>query len=241
MRLLKHLTITCALAASLNVYAQTQSLTLASNEGAVEQTIAGCILTELYKSIELKLNIIPMPANIASVQNQNRKVNGEVARVAAYKSKDATLTKVTPSYYSLTTAAFFKIANASVTTKDDLKKFRVGIVKGIAHAEDIVRDVPNVTDATDYTQLFYLLETNKIDVAIDTEVNGRYMVYKLRIPGVISTGLKEHELFTVLNPTGVAHAKHIGDRIAEFKSNGKLVSVTTKCEDGFFNTMMGKR
>ena len=59
--------------------------------------------------------------------------DGEVGRVLAYTTKNPGLIRVEPAYYHLSTTAFAKSDKGiKITSKEDLQKYRVGIVRGIA-------------------------------------------------------------------------------------------------------------
>jgi hypothetical protein len=215
--------------------AQGQDVHLARNEKATEQAIAAMLITDIYKRAGLNARIQPLPGARANAMALIGDKDGEVARVQTYASKNNSLIKVEPAYYYLTTTAFAK-GNKGITirTKDDLKKYRVGIVRGIAHAEAATESVATLQILGDYDQMYRMLDADRIDVAVDTGVNGPHIVKRLGLTGIQAVGeLARLDLFNILSPGKAALAPKIGATIKSLKESGELTKLAKRYEEEF--------
>ena len=235
MNMVKRLVLVLAGAASLAATPMVlaQSLNLASNENAIGQAVAAKLLTDIYKKAGLSAQITPMPAARANAMALAGEKDGEVARIPAYFAKNTTLFKVEPGYYYLTTGAFAKAdKGVTIASKDDLKKYKVGIVRGIAHAEAATEGLPGLQVTSSYDQLYQMLDAGRIDVAIDEGINGPVTLKKLGLKGITQVGeIARLDLFNVLVPTKKDLAPKISAAIKALKDSGELAKLTKRYED----------
>jgi hypothetical protein len=214
-----------------------QELNLVSNELATEQKIAALLLNDIYADAGLKENSKPLPparANMLAVAGQ---VDGEVARIQSYADKNPSLLQVKPAYYYLETVAFTK-NQLKVTDKQSLKPYRVGIVRGIVHAENAAEYAAKIEVVSNYEQLFRMLDAGRIDVAIDTGVNGAKMIRQLALKDIQPAAtFARLELFHILHKKNETAAGVISKQITEMKSNGKLNKLIRKYEARVINSL----
>lgn len=210
-----------------------EELHLASNEKALEQTIASRLLRDIYQTAGLTIKVEPLPAARANALNLRGEKDGEVARIRPYADKHPTLLLVEPAYYYLATGVFTK-AGSSVEIKDKtgLAKYRVGVVRGIAHAEAAVSGLTNVETVDSYEQLYRMVDAGRIDVAIDTSINGQRVIRQLGLDRVLLSGeIGRYELYNILNPRHKALVPRIAAAIKAMKTSGELSKLTARYEN----------
>lgn len=211
--------------------AKSQTLKLGMNENAVEQTVASKLLTEIYAKSGLKAEVTPLPATRSTQYSLHGDHDGEVARINGYFAKNPELVKVEPSYYYLTTAVFAKKGSGiSVQVKADLKKYKVAIVSGVAHAEAAVADVPDVQKAPNYESLYKMLEAGRVDVVVDTGINGTVLIRKLKLDLVPAGELVRLDLYSVLTAKNKDLAPKLSATIKSLKDSGELSKMVLKAE-----------
>lgn len=215
-----------------------QEVQLARNEEAAEQAVAALILAEVYQKAGLTPVIQPLPGARANAMALAGDVDGEVARIAAYATTYPTLIRVEPSYYFLTSTAFAKVGgNVVVRTKDDLKKYRVGVVRGIAHAKTAIEGVLAVEEVATYQQMYQMLDAGRIDVAVDTGINGVYLTHKMGLTDVKQVAdLARLELYNILAPQSRALAPRIAAVLKSLKQRGELGKLVQKHERAFLKS-----
>lgn len=231
-------TLAWVLIAGLPSVAQGQEVRLARNEKATEQAIAASLIADIYQRAGLSAKVQALPAARANAQALSGEVGGEVARVQGYATKNASLIKVEPAYYALTTAAFAKAGRGiTITSKEDLKKYRVAIIRGVAHTRDATADLTGTLHAVGTAEQIYLmLDAGRVDVALDAGVNGPYVIQKLGLKGLAHVGdVARLELFNILSPANSALAPRISDAIQALKDAGELEALAKKHEDAFLS------
>ena len=209
-----------------------QELQLAENEKALEQAVAEKLLRVIYQTAGLSFIAEPLPAARANVMALAGQKDGEVARISTYASKNPPLIRVDPPYHYLTTSVFAKTERKlSLRTKADLRGFRVGFVRGVAHAEAAVTGVSNVTLVSSYEQLYRMLDAGRIDLAIDTGVNGRKMIRSMKLADIGEAGeLARFSLHHILHPRHEKLVPRLGEVINQLKMNGDLDRLAVRFE-----------
>ena len=225
--------LVCGISAlSLASVALAQEVNLARNEKQTSQAIAALLLADIYKKAGLVLKVQPMPGARANASALAGDTDGEVARIQAYATKNSTLVKVEPGYYYLTTGAFAKAEKGiSISSKDNLKKYKVGIVRGVAHAEAATDGLSGVQVAGDTDQLYKLLDSGRIDVAIDEAINGPIVAKKLGLKDIKLVGeIAKLDLFNILTPGKKELAPKISAAIKSMKETGELSKLIKQYE-----------
>lgn len=222
-----------AVAVTTGSVAMAQEVNLARNENAIGQAVAAKLLTDIYKKAGLTANITALPGARANAVALSGEKDGEVARIPAYFAKNPSLVKVEPGYYYLTTGAFAKSdKGVTIASKDDLKKYKVGIVRGIAHAEAATEGLAGLQVTNSYDQLYQMLDAGRIDVAIDEGINGPSTIKGLGLKGISQVGeIARLDLFNVLTPAKKDLAPKISAAIKALKDSGELAKLTKRYED----------
>jgi len=229
-RTLRLITVIALLILAPHVAAQVVKLGLA--EGEAVQDVAAELLTEIYKRAGLTANIEPLPAARVNYLALRNELDGEVARIGPYFEKNPSLFKVEPAYYYLVTTAFAHAdRNIVITTPADLKKYRVGIIRGVVHAVIATDGVPDVTVTDSVAQLFRMLAANRIDIAVDVSLNGQDAVNQLGLKGIKPVGdLAKRDFYNVLIASRADLAPRIYPVIKAMRASGELDKLTKSLE-----------
>jgi polar amino acid transport system substrate-binding protein len=217
---------------------QAIELKLARNENLVEQYVAAKLLIDIYRRAGLTATIIALPPARATKTALSGEVDGEVARIASYSPKHTGLVMVEPAYYQLQTTAFVRINNPLVfRTPEDLKRYRVAIIRGVAHSADATQGHPDVQVVSAAPSLFKMLDAGRVDVALDTKINGAYLQRKLELGTIQSGGdIATQPLYHVLGPNKAVLAPQISKAISELKKSGELERLARHYEEEFLRS-----
>ena len=209
-----------------------QDLKLAENENALEQAVAEKLLRTIYQKAGLKFVAEPLPAARANALTLDGKMDGEVARITTYAAKNPPLIRVDPPYHYLTTTVFAKVERKlSLRDKASLRDYRVGAVRGVAHAEAAVAGLKDATLVGSYEQLYRMLESGRIDLAIDTGVNGRKMIQSMKLAGIGEAGeLARFKLHHILHPRHEKLVPRIAEVINQLTNSGELARLAERYE-----------
>lgn len=233
--MIKRLVSTVAAAAALtlgaSVWAQTAHLV--HNENAVGQVVAAKLITDIYKKAGMSAEVTPVPGVRANAVALSGEKDGEAGRIGPYFVKNPTLVKVEPSHYYLSSAAFAKKdKNVVIKSKEDLKKYRVGIVRGIAHGEAATEGLSGVQAVSSYEQLYKMLDGDRIDVVIDEGINAPVTLKKIGLTNIVQVGeIARLDLYHSLTPAKKDWAPKISAAIKAMKDSGELDKLTKRYEE----------
>jgi ABC-type amino acid transport substrate-binding protein len=218
--------------AALPLQGQAQTVVLSLNQDEAVQDVAAALLTEIYKRAGLSAKIEPSPPARNTDKVLKNQLDGEVARVGPYFDKNPSLIKVEPSYYYLITSAFAKSSRAFVVNSPkDLQKYRVGIIRGVAHAAVATEGVPKLVVVNSVEQLFEMLELNRIDVAVDVHLNGLDVIRRMNLKGIqLIADLAKRDFYNALIPSKADLAPRISKVIKAMIASGELTAMTKKAE-----------
>ena len=222
-RLIARLSAALALVV-IPVHAMAQALKLGMAQGEAVQDVAAKLLTDIYKRAGLNAAIEPLPPARITILVLRDEIDGEVARIAPYFDKYPRLVKVEPAYYQLVTTAFAKSGrNISISSAEDLKNYRVGIIRGVAHAAIATEGVPNLTVTDSVAQLFRMLDKDRIDIAVDVNMNGQDTINRLGLKTIQPVGhLATRDFYNALIPSRSDLVLTISETIKAMKKNGEL-------------------
>lgn len=209
-----------------------ETLNLGSNENLVEQVIAGDVLTHIYELIGVKVKIQELPPKRANIENINLKTDGEVARIYTYGVNNPSLIRVEPPYYKLVSAVFaLKSSSIKINSKADLEKYKIAVIAGVAHSKDATEGLANVTQARNAENMFEQLKRGRVQLAVDTEVNGKRFISGPEFSDIELVGVvAKLDLYHMLNERTKAYQKKISDKITSLKKSGELDKIIAAAE-----------
>ena len=212
-----------------------QEVRLTRAEGNCDQLIASLILTDIYKRAGLTLTVQPVPNARATMMATSGMVDGEVARIDTYAENNPPLQRVDPPYYYFTASAIAKSNRGiRINSKEDLKKYRVGIVRGILYLKQMTMGVENLEIANGHDNLYKMLEKDRVDVIIDTRINSRYFIKKFDLKEMELVGdLARFDNYNILTPANKNLAPKISATIKSLITSGDLVKLRKKYEEEF--------
>lgn len=215
-----------------------ENLRLGLAQGEAVQDVAAGLLTAIYARAGLTASIQPLPAARITFLVLRDELDGEVARIGPYFDRNPSLFKVEPAYYHLITTAFARMdRHIAITSTEDLKNYRVGVIRGVYHAAIATEGVPNVTVTDSVTQLFKMLEANRIDVAVDVRLNGLDVVSQLGLTDIKPVGdLARRDFYNVLIGSKAGLASRIQPVIKAMKASGELARLTAELEKKRLNS-----
>jgi hypothetical protein len=213
--------------------AQTEDIRLARFPKSSYQVVSAQILGDVYRKVGLSTRVEPMPPARAPLEALAGRIDGEVSRVLNYGDTYSGMVRVDPAYNYFTMTAFSRLPIA-IESRADLKKFRVGVVRGVQAAAEITEGMIGVEQAPNSESLFLMLALGRFDVAIDVDINGSFQVAKHELKAVHSVGvLQKSDGYHYLAPHKAALQPRIAAVIAEMKRTGELERLRRKYTAAF--------
>ena len=210
-----------------------ETIVFGANEKLVEQYVAQYVIENIYNSLGLRLEILPLPPERAKQSNLNKSIDGEIARITPYGNDKPSLIRIEPSYYYLESAAYcLKESTLKITSAKDLKGLKVATIRGVAHSNEATTNLKYVYKINSAMQLFEFLKLKRADVVIDTEINGRRILQQdqyrsfLKNCGVFA----RFGLYNYINDNRKEVRDRVSSKIEELKKSGELEKLIKAAE-----------
>lgn len=233
------LTSMVALLTSSAAWGQGNKYTLVRIQGLAEQEVAAKILPHIYKDAGFDVDIVAYPGDRAKAEATQGQKDGETLRIWSYGEKNPTMVRVPTAYSSLETTAFsLKSRKISINTADDLKKYRIVIVRGVQHTRDITQGISGVHEINDGEQMMKFLAADRADIALTNTIAGLAVLKKLKMDDIAPAGtLETLPLYHYLHEKNKDIVPKIDAAIRANAKSGELKKMRDKFETEFLDAI----
>lgn len=147
---------------------------------------------EAYKRLNMSVEFVEFPGKRALEASNSGWVDAELSRIFEVGDKYPNLRRVPTPIFWFEATAFSKRRDIKVQGWESLKGLRVGIMRGMLFSEKRVQGFPRVTVVNGPKSLFRMLEYDRVDVVIFSDLNGRFVLKDLGLKDVkaISPGIE---------------------------------------------------
>ena len=218
-------------------YAQ-EPLRFASIINTPDQMVGAEILKLAYKRLGIPIIIVEMPGKRALVESSEGRVDGEVHRIFRVGKDYPTLIRVPTPINYIEPTVFSKRVKFTVSGCTDLKEHRVGIVRGVKHAENCTQGMKNVHIVNNSRLLMQILHRDRVDIVITARINGLLQIKKLNLDSIhcISPPLSREPVYHYLHEKHEALVPKIDRVFKEMQENGTL----EKLRERFIGELLGQ-
>ncbi len=202
-----------------------------------DQVIGAKILMIAYERLAIPIEIVQMPGKRALRESSAGRIDGEIHRVLSIGKEYPTLIRVPTPINYIEPTVFSKNERFVVTECLDLKNFRVGIVRGVKHAETCAQGIKRVQIVGDSNLLMRILDKDRVDLVITAKINGILQLKKLKINYIypISPSLSKNPVYHYLNEKHRDLVPRIDKIFQEMQETGEL----EKLREKFFKELLG--
>ncbi|MDF1882202.1 transporter substrate-binding domain-containing protein [Sulfurimonas sp. MAG313] len=152
-------------------------VTLSMGENSVIQNISKDVLQRAYKRAGLEVDFKVMSFSDALISSNSGHTDGEVSRVEKIVQSYPNLIKVPIAINYIEAAAFSKDKTMKIKNWNDLKAYKIGLVKGVKFIEKKTHGFDKLVAAS-YNEVFSLLDKDKIDIVVVPKLIGIYKIFK---------------------------------------------------------------
>ena len=200
-----------------------EPLTLVAAANTVDTVISEVILRKAYRKLGIVITIKKYPGERALKLANAGRVAGDVQRIDGLSVKYPNLIQVRPSINFIEGNVFSKTARFTVSGWVSLKRYRIGLIRGIKFAE-LNTNGMDTYKAPDYDILFRMLNNARVDIAISPRLNGRYQIKRLGITGIheLSPPVQKFELFHYLHKKNAALVSKLSAVLSDMRNSGEL-------------------
>ncbi|WP_410498439.1 substrate-binding periplasmic protein [Chitinibacter sp. S2-10] len=193
--------------------------------------IDAIVLTEVYRRAGIPLRLITMPGLRASAEADSGRIDGEVARVSSYGKQYPNLIRVEPPIDALTVSAYFKKSlNAQIKTRDDLKKYSIGYVRGLKVPAELVMNFPRVLDTQSSKSLVQMLNADRFEVIVNNNSSTDFYINQMGLKNIEKVELRHEPLHHYLHKKHSDLARIISATITQMIQSGELAKLLKQAE-----------
>lgn len=207
-----------------------EPLTFAQIIDTPDQVIGAEILKVAYGRLGIPIKIVQMPGRRALKESSEGNIDGEVHRIFSIGDEYPTLIRVPTSINYIEPTVFSKKESFVVTGCPDLKKYRIGIVRGVRHAETCTQGMAHVRIVGDSRLLMEILDKGRVDIVITAKINGLLQIKKLKLDSIypLSPPLSRSPVYHYLNQKHKALVPRIDKVFREMQETGELERLRKK-------------
>ena len=179
-------------------------LRFARIENIPDQFVGGEILKVVYSRLDIPIELVDLPAQRALLESSQGKLDGEVHRNINVQQQYPTLLMIRPAINYIEPSVFSK-KQFEVKGWESIKKYRIGIVRGVGTSEDGTKGMDDVLAVTTLDQLMQVLANDRIDVGISDSFSGLVSVRQQGLDEeikVLTPPLQKNEIYHFV------HEKH---------------------------------
>ena len=209
-------------------FAENPSITVSTNNTPLDRQALQALSKEAFSRLGIEFKLVSLPSERSLLSADAGEIDGEGLRVAGLSSNYPNLIQIPERYSNISFVAFAKDATIKVNDWEGLKPYRLGHITGWKLFEAKTSGSKSVMKVDTPEQLFKMLETGRIDLALYTEADGVALARKLGYSTIapIHPSLKDVDMFLYL------HKKHkaLVDKVA--------TTLQTMKADGTYNRIM---
>lgn len=185
------------------------------------------VIREACKRLGVDVRIIPLSSARSLINAEQSIDDGNFLRIKGVEKKFPHLLRVPEKIIDVQFVIFSKRKNMKTPDWKSLEPFHVGYVRGWQIAEDMIKNVRQVTVTENRTSLFKVLESDRIELAFAELFGGYYQIKTLGLEDVTiaQPSLASREMFLYLNKKHEKLMPRLAAAIKEMKRDGSYDAI----------------
>lgn len=198
-----------------------------NSDGFIDQVVA-----EALNRMGYKLSVSHLPAERALINANSGIDDGDLNRIGGLSKVYPNLIQTQEPTFTMQFVAFSKNVNISTRNWETLRPFTIGLITGWKILERNIPPGTQVVKVRNPEQLFYLLQNDRVDIALFGKWQGLEYMRKNHIRGirVLSPPLAEKDMFVYF------HKKH-KDLVSNFDATLKKMKKDGSWQNIFSKTL----
>lgn len=198
-------------------------ITVSTNNTPLDRKALARLSQEAFRRVGVEFKLVSLPSERSLLAANQGEVDGEGLRVAGLQDQYANLVRVPERYVSISFVAFGKSTAVTMDKGwDSLKPHRVAFINGWKMFESNAMGARVVNKVDRAEQLFQMLASDHIDLALYTRADGLAMMRQLGLPGIVplSPALKDVDMFLYLHKKHEALVPRLAQALRDMKADG---------------------
>lgn len=179
------------------------------------------IAGEAFRKAGVRLKLVKQPAERALINANNGLVDGDLARIAGLEDHYPNLVRVPEKLIEVSFSAFSKDP-AQPARWESIRQRPVAHIRGWKIYDRGLVGAKQILTAEDPTQLFRLLQLDRVDMALYERWMGESLISRQRMQGlvVLDPPLARREMFIYLNKRHALLVPRIAEALRAIKAEG---------------------
>lgn len=223
MNLGKTILLLCLLGLSLIAAAQDQTLVIGTNNTPLDRKALERLSQEAFRRIGIGFKLVSHPSERALHLANQGEIDGEGLRIAGLGKQYPNLVQVPEHFIGISFVAFSKDALINLDHGwESLKPLRVAFITGWKMFEANASGARSVTKVEKPEQLFQMLDSGRIDLALYTRADGVALVRSMGLASIapITPALKDVDMYLYLHKRHEALAPRLAQALRDMKADG---------------------
>lgn len=203
------------------------------DQPAPRLTVTELVMKEIYKKLNIEMQLDKHPGNRALSLANGGKSDGELIRTTAIERTKSNLVRIPTPISQVRYSVYTKKAKAfEVKDWNSLKPYSIGVVSGIKFIEER-SELFDSTVISNPQSLFKMLYLERVDVAVFTELDGLFMLKKLNLHNDIvnlSPPLEVVPVYHYIHRKHTALIDQLSTLMQEMETSGELQALIRQSE-----------
>ncbi|WP_157314379.1 transporter substrate-binding domain-containing protein [Chitinibacter sp. GC72] len=220
---------------SVNTQAQEPlKIAIVANRQAI---IDSKILEQVYQRVGIRMKLLVMPGLRASQEADLGLIDSEVIRIGSYLDAHPQMIRIEPAIDTAIVAAIFKPKLKgqinSLADLKNLKKYKIGYVRGIKAVHDLIGNLPNAQSTNTPKALMKMFQADRLDIIVETVGSSNFYIKKLGLQELEQVELSRQPLYHYLHKKNRTQATLIENELKRLVSSGELLKIRARAEADF--------
>jgi ABC-type amino acid transport substrate-binding protein len=182
------------------------------------------VVSEAYDRLQIPIEFIEFPGKRSLYEANSGYVDADLSRIKEIEKEFTSLRRVPTSIFWFEATVFSKNKDLRINGWESLRELRIGVMRGMVYAERGVKNFPRVTIVDKPVHLFKMLDSDRIDVVIFSDINGLALIKELRLSSIqaLKPPLERIEAFHYVHKKHEALVPKLNAIFQEMKSSGQL-------------------
>lgn len=211
------------LALASPVFAQAPTLTVSTNNTPMDRKALDLLSQEAFRRIGVNFKLVSLPSERSLNSANQGEVDGEGLRIAGLSSQYPNLIQVPERFIGISFVAFAKDASIRLDQGwDSLKPYSVAFITGWKMFEANASGARVVNKVDKPEQLFQMLDSGRIDLALYTRADGVILTRNLGMMSIaaVSPALKDVDMYLYLHKKHEALVPQLAKALKDMKTDG---------------------
>lgn len=208
---------------ALPVWAEMPTITVSTNNTPMDRKALEQLSQEAFRRIGVSFKLVSLPSERSLNSANLGEVDGEGLRVAGLSNQYPNLIQVPERFIGISFVAFAKDASIRLAQGwDSLKPYSVAFITGWKMFEANAGGARVVNKVDKPEQLFQMLDSGRVDLALYTRADGVAMAHKLGMSSVVPLlpALKDVDMYLYLHKKHEALVPRLAKALQDMKADG---------------------